>query len=270
VVVAAGNTASADAFGYAGLPGVLTVGAADTSGERAMFSNGGVALDLIAPGVDLLSLRARGTDFLLTSGSSGYVAGAAFVDAGRYYRATGTSFAAALVSGVASRLLSLRPSLTNVDLTRVLQQSARDIGAPGVDQSSGYGYLDFRAALAQDAAHWIAARITRVSPNLTDGAVLLDVQGQADADRFSAASLDVRAAGTDDWRPVGEPLSAPVGEGTLGRIDLTALLAGSAGATRWQLRLVVRHADGSARESWMDVELPVAAQTSSADAEDAR
>lgn len=260
VVVAAGNSASADAFGYAGLPGVLTVGAADASGERAAFSNGGVALDLIAPGVDLLSLRARGTDFLLMAGAAGYVAGAAFVDGGRYYRATGTSFAAALVSGVASRLLALRPTLTNVELARVLRQSARDVGAQGVDQRSGYGHLDFRAALAQDAAHWITARIARVSPELVDDTIVLDVLGQADADRFAGATLEVRAAGVEDWHAVGEHLGTPVGDGPLGRIDLGTLLAESGGVTRWQIRLVVHHADGGVREAWMDVELPIAAQ----------
>jgi hypothetical protein len=55
-----------------------------------------------------------------------------------------------------------------------------------------------------------------------------------------------------------------VSAGLLGRIDLAHLLAQSS-EPRWQLRLVVHHADGGERQAWMDVELPMpAAQTASA------
>ena len=104
LVVAAGNKGlDAGRFGYAGLPGALIVGASDLEDGRAGFSNFGADVDLLAPGVDVLSLRARDTDFIGLSGAPDYPAGGATVgeDAG-YYRASGTSFAAALVSGLFS------------------------------------------------------------------------------------------------------------------------------------------------------------------------
>ncbi|HUG94421.1 MAG TPA: S8 family serine peptidase, partial [Planctomycetaceae bacterium] len=52
------------------LPGVLTVGATTPDDERAPLSGWGSHLDLVAPGVDILSLRAAGTDFLATFAGS--------------------------------------------------------------------------------------------------------------------------------------------------------------------------------------------------------
>jgi len=52
----------------------------------------------------------------------------------RYYRASGTSFVAPMVTGVASLLLAKNPSLSLEQLKRVLMHSARDIETPGLDQ----------------------------------------------------------------------------------------------------------------------------------------
>ena len=66
VVVAAGNEGvNTDEFGPAGANNVLTVAATGPSDQRANFSNWGKAVKIAAPGVDILSLRARRTDMLL-------------------------------------------------------------------------------------------------------------------------------------------------------------------------------------------------------------
>ncbi|MCB1686150.1 MAG: S8 family serine peptidase [Pseudomonadales bacterium] len=200
MVVSAGNTGLNAAYtGYASLPGVLVAGASDLSGERAGFSSFGSAVDVLAPGVDVLSLRARDTDFIALSEPPDYVQGGAFVGAeSAYYRASGTSFSAALVSGMASRLIAARPELSGVEVRRTLQQSAVDVGVAGVDQLSGYGRVDFTRALSRvlsaDAEAFVEARLAGVELELRDQQVWLHVQGSAAAGQLDKAELLVRAA----------------------------------------------------------------------------
>ena len=189
IVVSSGNRGiSADKFGYAGLPGVLGVGASDTEGERAGFSNFGNLVHMLAPGVDVLSLRAENTDFIAMSDPLDYEAENAVVDE-KYYRANGTSFAAALASGVASKVLSMRPDLTIADLRQILLQSAQDIEPPGVDLLSGHGAIDYVAALGRNAETQTIARIETAGLTLEDNALLVEVRGVAAADEFSGATL---------------------------------------------------------------------------------
>ena len=63
VVAAAGNAGNvADEYQPAGLPGVIAVGASDPTDGRAYFSNYGEVLSVMAPGVDVLSLKAATTN----------------------------------------------------------------------------------------------------------------------------------------------------------------------------------------------------------------
>src|SRR5262249_27599235 len=96
VVVASGNEGinTAD-FSPAGLRNALTVAAIGPDLKRPTFSNWGSAVAIAAPGVDILSLRAQQTDLLMFD-KPDYKPGTAVVGE-RYYRVTGSSFAAAKV-----------------------------------------------------------------------------------------------------------------------------------------------------------------------------
>ena len=194
LVVSAGNRGlRADEQGYPGLPGALVVGASDLEGNRAGFSNFGSAIDVVAPGVDVLSLRARDTDFIGLSEPLDYEAGAATVgEDAAYYRASGTSFSAALVSGLASRLLSLRPQLTLAQLRNLIEQSAVDIEAQGIDQLSGFGRVDLVRAQSADPNVGVAARLSGVDLSLVDNQIMLTIVGRVSASNFSGAELQVR------------------------------------------------------------------------------
>jgi subtilisin family serine protease len=254
VVVAAGNGGrDTDGFGLADLDGVLTVAATGPDDRRARFANYGRAVKLAAPGVDVLGLRARGSDLIAFSGASAYRAGAAIVGAeGRYYRASGTSFAAAIVSGAASLVISCRPALTGVEAGRVLVQSARSTGAAGVNLLTGYGVLDVRAALAADPKFWIQAEIDSVKLAGDPPSPTLRVSGSADASEFQGARLRAAPADfPDDWIELGAPLTAAVHAAPLVEVD-TRLLRGP---RRWILQLVTVGAGGRSREARFGVDL---------------
>jgi subtilisin family serine protease len=61
-----------------------------------------------------------------------------------YY--SGTSMAAPHAAGVAALVWSLMPSKTNAQVREALQKSATDLGAPGRDDSFGYGLVQAKAA----------------------------------------------------------------------------------------------------------------------------
>jgi hypothetical protein len=254
IVAAAGNDAE-DVGGYApaGLPGVLTVAATDFDDRRASFSNWGRRIDLAAPGLDVLSLRARATDLMRDIPGVEYVPGAAYVGADRrYYRASGTSFAAPIVAGAASLVWSRRPELTAEDVARVLVHSAKDVDTPGRDQYTGYGLLDVRAALGRDPRFFVEAEISGVKVATAGGQTVVEVSGTADADRFRAARLEIGpGAGPRAWTPVGQPVAAPVREAVIGSIPAAAL----AGAKEWTIRVIAEHADGTRREARFNLKL---------------
>jgi subtilisin family serine protease len=165
VVVAAGNAAANTVnYGPAGVPGVLSVAATDREDRRLGFSNFGQAVQIAAPGVDILSLRAAGTDLNLALRVDGYAPGGAFVGSEqRYYRATGTSFAAPLVSAAAALIWSRSPGLTNLQIARMLLMSAADVETPGWDLYTGAGRLDAARALQADPDWYLLAQVRRPS-----------------------------------------------------------------------------------------------------------
>ena len=148
VVVSAGNTA-----GSVTKPGddphVITVGAADIAGTAAYdddtvapFSarGPGAKPDVVAPGVSLISDRARGStiDLFNPAARVGW----------SLFRGTGTSQAAAIVSGVAARMLDANPSLTPDQVKAALMKST---GGRLAGEGGGAGLIDAGLAVASIA-----------------------------------------------------------------------------------------------------------------------
>jgi subtilisin family serine protease len=217
------------------------------------FSNWGMKIDIAAPGVDVLSLRARRTDVMRDMPGARYTPGESYVgDDKRYYRAGGTSFSAPIVSGVASLLLSKNPDLTNDQVKRMILHSAKDINVPGFDQFTGYGLLDAREALKADPEFFIETRIHDVKAVQKDNRVLLEITGTADANKFKKAWIEIgEGENPKKWKRVSDNIKKPVLEGVLASIPAEKFK----GADQWRLKLVAEHENGRTREARFDLEL---------------
>jgi serine protease AprX len=144
---------------YAVAPWVISVGATDTPGRVASFSSRGdfgsglFHPTLVAPGVNVVSLRGSGV--LNVTGALGLAAGA---DTARlsgselpyYTTSSGTSFSAPQVAGAIALMLEANPSLTPAQVKDILQRTATPL-PPYYQHDVGNGMLNVHAAVLQSA-----------------------------------------------------------------------------------------------------------------------
>jgi subtilisin family serine protease len=247
IVAAAGNEGvNVSNYGIASSTKVLTVASTGFKDERTVFSNWG-NVSVAAPGLDVLSLRARRTDTMLGIQDVKYTARAAYVgDDKRYYRASGTSFSAPLVAGLASLMIANEPTLTHAQVMQIIKSTARDVETPGVDQYTGYGIIDARAALRAPKDYFHFAGINRVEVVKQSGRQAVRVRGTADANALRSARLELGAGETPKtWRAVGNARKSAGPDDVLGDIPASAF----AGSKVWQIRVVVTHQNGAVREA---------------------
>lgn len=160
VVFSAGNTGPGQHTlnPYAVAPWVVSVGATDTKGHLASFSSRGDFASglfqptVVAPGVNVISLRGSGVTNV--TGADGI----ANSDLQRlsssempyYTTASGTSFSAPQVAGTIALMLEANPSLTPATVRDILQRSATPL-APYYEHEVGAGMLNAHAAVLQAA-----------------------------------------------------------------------------------------------------------------------
>ena len=151
VVASAGNygqtSTGAPVLGGITSPGnspfAITVGAIDTAGTitrsddrvAPYSSRGPTAIDLavkpdvVAPGTRLVSLEVRGS-YLSTTYPAWHIAGSS---SNAYFRLSGTSMAAAVVSGGVALLLDANPNLNPAQVKIALQMGATFMPHGGLD-----------------------------------------------------------------------------------------------------------------------------------------
>ncbi len=129
VVAAAGNSGGQLLYPAGYSPKCISVGATDYADKRASFSNYGPNLDIMAPGVDIVST----------------------LNGGAYAVGSGTSFSAPIVSGAAGLLISLKPGLNVEQLRKTLIYTSDDVNSqslPGFDYYMGYGRLNLQTVFS--------------------------------------------------------------------------------------------------------------------------
>jgi hypothetical protein len=105
---------------------VIAVSATDAQDRLFAASNRGSYIAISAPGVDI---------FLPAPDE-------------KYQMASGTSFSAAYISGLAALMLERNPALKPDEARAILMKTARDLGAPGRDDLFGAGEADAYAAVS--------------------------------------------------------------------------------------------------------------------------
>ncbi|RWK43520.1 S8 family serine peptidase [Mesorhizobium sp.] len=124
LVAAAGNNGPKAPYGYpAAFDSVIAVTATDAKDGLMQQANRGAYVFLSAPGVEMVAPSGAGSDVV-----------------------TGTSFAAAIVTGAIANLLHAAPDRSADWVEKALAATARDLGPKGRDNDFGHGLLDIKAA----------------------------------------------------------------------------------------------------------------------------
>jgi serine protease AprX len=153
VVVSAGNKGTGAIYPPANDPFVITVGAVDDKGTAAInddavanFSaygkaeNGSVKPDLVAPGKNIIARLVNQNMGLAALHPANKVGS-------QYFRMSGTSMAAPMVSGAVALLLKDEPGLTPDQVKFRLKATANKSWSGYNASKAGAGYLDVYAAV---------------------------------------------------------------------------------------------------------------------------
>jgi subtilisin family serine protease len=185
VVAAAGNNNRNEPFYPASFAHVISVAATTNNDTKASFSNYGPAVDLSAPGSNIMSTYPGGT----------------------YRLMSGTSMATPHVVGLAALIRSYHPSYTVDEVETAMEVNAVDLGAAGRDDSFGFGRIQ-----ADQAVAWVAPDLTPPVASLTmplSGATNVS-EWIVPALGFSEAVTGVGGATIELATAAGSPVDATV------------------------------------------------------------
>jgi subtilisin family serine protease len=134
IVFASGNGNQPNILNESSIPEVISVGATNKYNKRAWYSNFGKNLDIVAPGGNSIG-------FPTLNGVDGK-----YLSYKKPNTFSGTSAAAALVSGVIALMLEKDPELTRIEVENILKMSADKIGKypyiNGKNDYYGYGKIN--------------------------------------------------------------------------------------------------------------------------------
>lgn len=190
-IAAAGNSGQEDYFYPASLPQVLTVGASNSDDQVTYFSTYGDHIEVVAPGRDILSLRADSTDMYAEDGFP-----LTHIINEKYYLADGTSMSSPCAAGIAAYVVAASPGISTQGVKEIVEQSADDIiypyggdtlYSPGKDIYSGYGRVNLNSAL-----QLLSGRLAKIDYPYENAIVSGDVPilGTASGDSFENYTLE--------------------------------------------------------------------------------
>ena len=151
IIFATGNDDQDMGNDESSIPEVIAVGSTDRDNLRAWYSNYGEQLDILAPGgydIGITTLDPMGTngvgilvdDYLLAADPNSFI---------------GTSASAPIVSGVIALMLEKNPSLTRIEVERLLREKSDKIGnldyVDGWNEYYGFGKINVENLLHLDS-----------------------------------------------------------------------------------------------------------------------
>ncbi|HWS33602.1 MAG TPA: S8 family serine peptidase, partial [Actinoplanes sp.] len=189
VVASSGNRSDGFLVAYpAAIPEVLAVGAVDKKGKLADFSVTGSAVDICAPGADIVGPYKNN----------------------KYYKGNGTSESAAVASGAVALVRAKFPELSAEEVVHRITATADDIGPSGKDDQCGYGVLNVVKALTAEVGP-----LTSATPAATSAA----------PSAVTPVTADVPTAPVAAAEPKSSSSTALVAGAGIGAVGLAGLLA---------------------------------------------
>ncbi|SDT74603.1 type VII secretion-associated serine protease mycosin [Actinoplanes derwentensis] len=196
VAAVANEAANGNPVAYpAAYPDVLGVGAVDQDGARAAFSGTGSDVDLVAPGVQVVSTGPRGPGHLVASG---------------------TSFSTPYVAGVAALVRAAHPDLTAAQVRHRLEATADHPARSLPDSEYGWGVVNAYAAVTAVLPEEAGAAAGAPKPHVVPAAAATGALPPATVTALAVAAGSVLLAGAAlagrrllaqgrrrRWRPAG-------------------------------------------------------------------
>lgn len=152
VCIAAGNSGDTTRYYPAAFDSSFVVAASNSDGYLTYFTTYGSHIDIAAPGQDILSLRAAGTDLYYEDEPGLRI----ISPDSNLLLADGTSMSSPIVAGAAALLWSYHPEMNVQQIEQLLLMGADDLIDPfnsgdtliGPDSISGYGTLNIDQSFA--------------------------------------------------------------------------------------------------------------------------
>jgi subtilisin family serine protease/chitodextrinase len=234
-VVAAGNS-NTDALDFtpASDDAAITVAASDWNDAKASFSNYGSKIDVAAPGVNILSVRAAVNN--MCTGTR--------VVATNYCVVSGTSMATPHVAGLAALLLAKNPNLTNEEIRQILRTSATDLAPAGKDSSFGFGRIDAGGSMNLVATHPLTPYITSPASRATLTGLSTVISGSVGGTNFASYKLEYGVGRAPSaWTTINTSATQPATTTVLGTFNTSSLVDGT-----YTVRLTAADAQGKTYE----------------------
>ena len=228
MVAAAGNEGAVGSWYPAGLKTVISVAGIDAERQLYTDSNFGATIDIAAPGDEILSADLNGG----------------------FQNLSGTSMAAAHVSGVAALVLSGNPDYTNVEIQETLITTAEPLFISGL---VGAGLLDAFAALTASAEliAQIDAHQTSLQTTESRDIEKIEIFGSAGGFGFTEYWLEYGIGEVPDlWFPLGTVETKQRFNVCLYKLDTSGLSDG-----RYTVRLSVKSENGDIKRDRTVVEV---------------
>ena len=196
VIASAGNDGNSSYNYPASYDNVISVGSIDDTNTRSSFSTYNDKVTVVAPGQNILST------------AMGWING----ESSNYSYATGTSFSAPMVSGIAAVLKAVNPSMTTEQIKDRIQTTAVDLGVSGKDNYYGYGKVNFFGALGTVSTGSLNAQVTYV-----------EIPSSVRPGQNFNITVTVKNTGTEDWL---ETSQSQIKLGIRGAVEARGLIPG--------------------------------------------